>query len=122
MIVVDQTKADMSDPEQHFGWAVASIPAPDYNPTQPSVVLPMLYLPWFSQFLWDCGFRHHSELQVNRQRVDESAPLRNAGVQWERIPEDEAGATPQPKGVDLTDMSDEDARALLEALQERLGL
>ncbi|AZA08692.1 phage gene 29 protein family protein [Corynebacterium pseudopelargi] len=122
MIPVDQTKADMSDPEQHFGWAVASIPPVGYNPDLPNIVFPLLYLPWLSQFLWDCGFRHHPELQVIRQRVDESAPLRNAGVQWERIPNGEAVATPQPTGVDLTTMSDEDAQALLEALKARLNL
>lgn len=118
MIPVQQAKADMSDPEQHLGWALASIPPMDFNPEMPAVVFPLPYIPWFSKFLWMCGFRHHPELQEIVQQVDESAPLRNAGVQWVR--REDADETPRP-GVDLTALSDEEAAALLEALQERIG-
>lgn len=83
MIPINQAKADMADPEQHFGWALACIPPVDFNPELPNVILPAPYLPWLSKFLWDCGFRHHPELQRLEQVVDESTPLRSAGVSWQ---------------------------------------
>ncbi|WKD60927.1 hypothetical protein CCICO_04450 [Corynebacterium ciconiae DSM 44920] len=118
MIPIHQDKADMSDPEQHLGWALASIPPADFAEDQPSLVFPLLYIPWFSRFLYMCGFRHHAELQTVEQVVDESSPIRNAGVAWR--PKD--GSSEKSAGdVDLTWLSDEQAEALLDALQERLG-
>ncbi|WP_151530523.1 MULTISPECIES: DUF2744 domain-containing protein [Corynebacterium] len=116
MIPIQQSKADMSDPEQHLGWALASIPPPDFDPEQPNLVFPILYVPWFSRFLWMCGFRHHPELQEIEQVVDEASPIRNAGVSWQEKRDGE-----KPEGdIDLTWLSDEQAAALLEALQERM--
>lgn len=82
-IPIDQRKADMSDPAQHFGWALSSIPpAEGAPPGTPSLVLPVLYLPVISGHLWLAGFRHHPELQVIHQEVDPRASLRSAGVSW----------------------------------------
>lgn len=121
LIPVDQRKADMQDPAQHFGWALSSIPPVDFNPELPSMVLPIMYIPWFSTFLYKCGFRHHPELQVLEQQVDDSAPLRNAGVSWV---EKQPGEPLQPvvPDVDLAALSDQEAAGLLLALKERLGL
>jgi hypothetical protein len=57
-----QEQADMTDPRQHFAWALPFFPSPNTQmgdvPIQPSV------RPGLSQMLWDLGFRHHPELQT----------------------------------------------------------
>ena len=45
-MAIDQRKADMSDPEQHFAWALASFPVmADGTP----MVLPVMCLPVVSR-------------------------------------------------------------------------
>lgn len=60
--VLQQEQADMSDPRQHFAWALQFFPSPNPQmgevPIQPAVRGPL------SQMLWDLGFRHNPELQT----------------------------------------------------------
>lgn len=113
MIGVDQRKADMADPEQHFAWALASFPVMgDGTP----MVLPVACLPIVSRFLWDCGFRHHPELQQVKQVLDPSAPLQSAGVRW--VPMEDEDVVPAPE-VDLSNLSDAEAAAVQAALDRR---
>lgn len=117
MIPVDQRKADMSDPEQHFGWAVSMIPPPDRNEEMPALILPVLFLPILSAHLWQCGFRHHPELQEIEQDIDDSAALSSAGVRWVKIGARRDDGVPQ---VDLSNLSDAEADAVREALERRM--
>lgn len=114
MIPVDQRKADMEDPYQHFGWALSLFPVrEDGTP----MILPILSLMWVSKHLWDCGFRHHPELQTICQEVAPGMALSQAGVSW--VPCDGAPA-PVPT-VDLSNISDAEAAAVQAALDRRNG-
>lgn len=59
---VQQAAADMTDPRQHFAWALAFFPSPNQQmgdvPIHPTV------RPGMSQMLWDLGYRHHADLQT----------------------------------------------------------
>ena len=112
-MAIDQRKADMSDPEQHFAWALASFPVmADGTP----MVLPVMCLPVVSRFLWECGFRHHPELQQVKQVVDPNAALQSAGVRW--VPVEDEEKVPAPS-VDLSNLSDAEAAAVQAALDRR---
>lgn len=114
-VPIDQSKADMGDPEQHVAWALSSFPVMgDGTP----MVLPVLSLPFVSRHLWDCGFRHHPELQTIRQVVDTGASLASAGVRW--VPVDDEGLVPAPE-IDLSNLSDAEAQAVQAALDRRMG-
>lgn len=117
VIPIDQRKADMADPEQHFGWALSLIPAPEAAEGMPDFIPPVLVLPAWSQHLWDCGFRHHPDLQTIEQDVDESAALRSAGVRW--VPVGTRRDADGDLQVDLTGLSDEEAAAVRAALERR---
>lgn len=62
MSPITQETADMSDPSQHFAWAVPSFPAP--NKDMGDVPVPASVRPELSQRLWDLGFRHVADLQT----------------------------------------------------------
>lgn len=114
MIHVDQRKADMSDPEQHFGWAMSLFPVrEDGTP----MILPVLVLPIISKHLWDCGFRHHPELQTIRQQSSDDVALSQAGVRWVSCD----GAPDPVPSVDLSNLSDAEAAAVQDALNKRVG-
>lgn len=111
-IPIDQRKADMSDPEQHLGWALSQFPIrEDGTP----MILPVFCLPHVSRHLWDCGFRHHPELQTIRQEASEDVALAQAGVRW--VPAD--GAPDPLPTVDLANLSDAEAAAVQAALDRR---
>lgn len=113
MIPIDQRKADMEDPEQHFGWALSNFPVrEDGTP----MVLPIMCLPIVSRHLWDCGFRHHPDLQTIRQQADPSVALEQAGVRW--VLTDDGAPDPLPT-VDLANLSDAEAAAVQAALDRR---
>jgi hypothetical protein len=57
-----QETADAGDPRQHFAWALGAFPGP--NLQMGDVPLHPMVRPELSQRLWDCGFRHHPELQT----------------------------------------------------------
>lgn len=59
---VTQDTADMSDPRQHFAWALASFPAP--NPDMGDVPVHPMVRPEFSQRLSDFGFEHNPAKQT----------------------------------------------------------
>lgn len=112
MIPIDQRKADMSAPGEHFAWALSSFPVMgDGTP----MVLPVVSLPIVSEHLWRCGFRHHPELQEIRQVVDGNAPLESAGVRWVAM-DDEDLVEPT---IDLSNLSDSEAAAVQAALDRR---
>lgn len=60
--LLQQAAADMTDPRQHFAWALPFFPSPNQQmgdvPVHPTV------RPGTSQMLWDLGFRHQPELQT----------------------------------------------------------
>lgn len=115
MIPIDQRKADMTDPGQHFGWALSQFPVrADGTP----MILPVPCLPFVSKHLWDCGFRHQPELQTIRQEADEAVALSQAGVRW--VPSD--GAPDPVPTVDLSSLSDAEAAAVQAALDRRKGV
>lgn len=62
MSPITQETADMSDPRQHFAWAIPSFPAP--NKDMGDVPVPTPVRPELSQRWWDLGFRHHADLQT----------------------------------------------------------
>lgn len=112
-VPIDQSKADMADPEQHFAWGLSSFPVmADGTP----MVLPVMSLPLVSRHLWDCGFRHHPELQTIRQVFDANAALVSAGVRWVSV--DDEDLVPAPE-VDLSNLSDAEAAAVQAALDRR---
>ncbi|MEU2013115.1 hypothetical protein [Nocardia sp. NPDC019302] len=59
---LQQDAADMTDPRQHFAWALNFFPSPNQQmgdvPIHPTV------RPGMSQMLWDLGYRHQPELQT----------------------------------------------------------
>ncbi|MFC9432677.1 hypothetical protein [Nocardia sp. NPDC057030] len=57
-----QDSADMSNPREHFAWALCSFPAP--NTDMGDVPIHPVIRPKFSQRLWDLGFRWHADLQA----------------------------------------------------------
>jgi hypothetical protein len=59
---LQQAAADMTDPRQHFAWALNSFPSP--NTQMGDVPIHPTVRPGMSQMLWDLGFRHHEELQT----------------------------------------------------------
>lgn len=60
--LLQQADADMTDPRQHFAWALAFFPSP--NQAMGDVPIHPTVRPLFSQMLWDLGYRHHPELQT----------------------------------------------------------
>lgn len=53
---------DMSDPRQHFVWALGSMPS--HTPGGHPVAIPPLVVPEWSKFLHALGFRHDPEHQT----------------------------------------------------------
>lgn len=114
MIPIDQRKADMDDPEQHFGWALSMIPM---GQGKPALIFPAPFLPIISKHLHDLGFRHDPGLQTLRQQVNGDVAMTQAGVDWV-----ECDGAPEPEGapeMDLSDLSDVEAAAVAAALERR---
>lgn len=59
---LQQEQADMSDPRQHFAWALQFFPSP--NPQMGEVPIQPAVRPGLSEMLWDLGYRHNPELQT----------------------------------------------------------
>lgn len=59
---LQQTAADMSDPRQHFAWALQFFPSP--NPQMGNVPIHPTARPGMSEMLHAFGFRHDPELQT----------------------------------------------------------
>lgn len=60
-----QEDCDMTDPEEHFFWALTQIPMGPHNnqPIQPSIARTI------SKHLHECGFRHFPKLQTKKQQM-----------------------------------------------------
>jgi hypothetical protein len=53
-----QREADLNDPEEHFVWALRSMP----TRASSGVLIPAAITRGWSRHLWDCGFRHRDWL------------------------------------------------------------
>ena len=114
MPILDQNKANMDDPQEHFAWALAPVPiSAEGRP----LVLPLPALPFISEHLYKCGFRHHPELQEIEASQSEQTNFMAAGVEWVPVGEAEV-VVPE---VDLSQISDAEAEAVQAALDRRKG-
>ncbi|WP_052280793.1 phage gene 29 protein family protein [Nocardia vulneris] len=55
-----QSECNMDDPEEHALWALVCPPATGQTP----ILLPLFVAKNLAKALWNCGFRHHPELQT----------------------------------------------------------
>lgn len=115
MPILDQSKADMDDPQQHVAWALTPVPiSADGRP----LVLPLTAIPYISEHLYKFGFRHHPELQTHKYAQAETSNFMAANTRV--IPVDEEESAPVP-AVDLSQISDAEADAVQAALDRRKG-
>lgn len=93
-----QSNCDPNDPEEHVLWATVGLPGPGKN--APLTVPPQTQREW-SKHLYDCGFRHHPELQKIKYvpPPDEVSWIQGFAGMW--VPID----TPLPPEVTAPDIS-----------------
>ncbi|MBV7294935.1 DUF2744 domain-containing protein [Corynebacterium sp. TAE3-ERU12] len=75
--VPDQDKCDPESPDEHLLWALMGLPGPGATAV---MLVPEPALRQWSKHLWECGFRHHPELQTRRYEPP-SDPL-SGGGEW----------------------------------------
>ncbi|WP_306365245.1 DUF2744 domain-containing protein [Nocardia sp. CC227C] len=92
-----QNQCDMGDPAQHLLWALAQVPM---SRTQP-MLLQESIARVMSKHLYECGFRHHPELQEKKLQLPHRGQqhMLNGSARWVSIDEVE------PDPVVLPDMS-----------------
>lgn len=106
----------MNNPEEHFLWALVGLPGPD---NVAPLLLPVPATRAWSKRLWDCGFRHHPELQTAKYSPppgDHNWLLGPAGS-W--IGSDEEPVEPVTPSLENVTMSEK--RALFELLKAELA-
>lgn len=87
----------MDDPEQHFLWALTSVPGMGQSP----MMIPLQMAKVISQHLYEAGFRHVPE----KQAKEFHAPFRgdqtpfNPGGKW--VPR----GTPKPEPIRIPDIN-----------------
>lgn len=115
MPILDQAKADMTDPQQHVAWALTPVPI---DATGRPLVLPLTAIPYISEHLYRFGFRHHPELQTHKYAQEGATNFMAANTHV--VPMEDEASAPAPE-VDLSQISDEEAAAVQAALDRRKG-
>ncbi|QIS16405.1 phage gene 29 protein family protein [Nocardia arthritidis] len=92
-----QRQCDMNDPEEHLLWGLAQIAM---SPTQP-MLLQESIARTISKHLYECGFRHHPELQEKKLQAPHRGQqhMLNGSARWVPIED------PEPDPVELPDVS-----------------
>lgn len=75
-----QDQMNLDDPEEYFLWALVNMDGMSGAP----LILPEPVLRVWSKHLYDCGFRHHPELQqiTYRPPVSGTSILEAGGGEW----------------------------------------
>lgn len=104
----------MEDPEEHILWALVNMAGAAGAP----LLMPEPVMRSWARHLWDCGFRHHPELQMLFYRPPRAgASVLEAGAgEW--VAADEPGVNPVPPAAEdpidrLLDRLSPDQRAEL---------
>lgn len=112
-----QPTCDPDNPEEHVLWALVGMAGPT---SQAPLILPLEIMRQWSKHLYDAGFRHHPD----EQQIKYIPPVHGdnwiAGAAGEWVSMD----TPLPPEVtapDVSHLSNEEKRILLERLNQDLG-
>lgn len=100
-----QDDMNMGDPEEHILWALVNIGGDLDAP----LLMPPVVLRRWARHLWECGFRHHPELQMRfyQPPPDGASVLAGGAGRW--VAAEAPGKRPQPP-------PDEAARGFVDAL------
>jgi hypothetical protein len=110
-----QEDCDLSDPEEHFLWALTQVPFGQFNsqPIQPSLARTI------SKHLWECGFRHLPRLQNKKLQMPHRGQQHylNASAKWVGMDEPNPDPVVMP---DVKSMTVHEQELLLQEF-DRLG-
>lgn len=110
-----QSNCDPDDPEEHLLWGLVGLAGPS---AQAPLILPVAVQRKWSRHLYDCGYRHHPELQ----KIKYIPPSHNtnwvAGASGEWVDINQP-LTPEQSAPDVSHLSDAEQMVLLQQLLNR---
>lgn len=107
-----QSSCDPADPAEHALWALTGLAGPS---SHAPLILPVAVSRRWSRHLWDCGFRHHPELQ-NIKYIPPAAGTNwvvGAAGEWVDI---NTPLPPERTAPDISHLSDAEKLVLLAQL------
>lgn len=110
-----QSGCNPNDPEEHALWALTGLAGPN---SQAPLILPVAVTKLWSKHLYDCGYRHHPELQKIKYIPPAAGTnwVVGAAGEWVDI---NTPLTPQQSAPDISHLSDEEQLVLLSQLIQR---
>ncbi|WP_405137510.1 DUF2744 domain-containing protein [Nocardia sp. NBC_01388] len=108
-----QEHQDPENPEEHFLWALVSLPGPK---GAPMLVSPKILRKW-SEHLWNAGFRHHPHEQTHEYHPPARGPHHwvNGAGRW--VQTGTVARAQRITAPDISGFTPEERRNLVEQLQ-----
>lgn len=92
-----QDNSNMDDPSEHFQWALGTVPGIGQSP----MAIPAQMTAALSKHLWECGFRHHPELQEKKMLRPYRGQQTNFNTSSRWVPMD----TVEPEPIRIPDIN-----------------
>lgn len=87
----------MDDPEEHFLWALTSVPGMGTSP----MMIPLQMAKMISKHLYESGYRHHPDLQEKKMLRPFRGQQSNLNPAGKWVPMD----TPEPEPIRIPDIN-----------------